>query len=455
MPSSGSDETTTPSSGVRYKKPIWPADGPAVALAFSGGGMRASLAGLGMVRAIADAGLLDNVRYSSSVSGGSWPNALLATRYERIADAGFTRGAVDEHVVLPFVEMVSTKSVSTAALRNIWKILGPRTRTDLLADVFDDWFGGGAKLGDLPGGCRWIFNATNLTNGARFGFERDRVGDNQAKYIRAPGMRVADAVAASASLPGALATQRLPKPYDVYPSGDVPKLVDGAVYDNLGLEPLLQIREKPLMVVLDAGAPIKRSVRERLGLVGTVTKSSQISSRQTTTLRKRWFIDQLRAWEDWEESDPEGYADFVSDQEQKQREINDWMLKVQRKEVEPSDPAAPTMPPKGAKRGVIFSLGTTMDSSRDIISTISRHQRYSADPEAPEVPPWRTDSGRPMTPDEFRESITAIGMAAGKFELDVCDDLVYRGWWLTRETLRTFHPDVLPQNGLAPWSNYR
>ena len=417
--------------------------------------MRASLSGLGMVRAIADAGLLDNVRYSSSVSGGSWPNALFATRYAQIAEAGFTRDAVDEHVVRPFVEKVSTESVSRTMMLNSWKILGPRTRTDLLADVFDDWFGNGAKLGDLPEGCRWIFNATNLTNGARFGFERDRVGDNKAKYIRAPEMRVADALAASASLPGALATQRLREPYNVYPSDDVPKLVDGAVYDNLGLEPLLQIREMPLIVVLDAGAPIKRSVREKLGILGAVNESRKISARQTTTLRKRWFIEQLRTWEDWEAANPDAYADFVTDQEAKQQEINDWVRKVQRKEIKATDEPVPTMPPAGAKRGVIFSLGTTMDNSRDIISTISKHQKYSTDPEAPEVPPWRTNTGTPMTSKEFRSSITAIGMAAGKFDLDVCDDLVYRGWWLTRETLRTFHPEVLPQDGVAPWTNYR
>lgn len=416
--------------------------------------MRASLAGLGMVRAIADAGLLGNVRYSSSVSGGSWPNALLATRYGPISSAGFTRAAVDDHVIRPFVGKVSTESVSSIMLRNSWKILGRRTRTDLLADVFDHWFGNGATLGDLPTECRWIFNATNLTNGARFGFERDRVGDTRAKYIRAPEMRVADAVAASASLPGALATQRLPKPYNVYPRGDVPKLVDGAVYDNLGLEPLLQIREKPLMVVLDAGAPIRSSIREKLGVIGTVKKSSQISARQTTTLRKRWFVDQLRRWEDWEASDPEAYEDFVTDQEAKQQAINDW-IRARRSGPGDGHEPPPTMPPREARRGVIFSLGTTMDNARDLVTTISKHQKYVPDPDAPEVPPWRSNGFGGMSPSEFRSSITSIGMAAGKFDLELCDDIVYRGWWLTRETLRTFHPDALPDEGLAPWTHYR
>ena len=35
-------------------------------------------------------------------------------------------------------------------------------------------------------------------------------------------------------------------------------------------------------------------------------------------------------------------------------------------------------------------------------------------------------------------------MSVGKFDERVCRDLIYRGWWLTRESLRTFHPEVLP-----------
>ncbi len=62
-------------------KPAPPPNGPTIGLTFSGGGFRATLAGLGMIRYLADADLLKNVRYSSSVSGGSVTNGLLAKHW--------------------------------------------------------------------------------------------------------------------------------------------------------------------------------------------------------------------------------------------------------------------------------------------------------------------------------------------------------------------------------------
>src|SRR5438105_14258995 len=68
---------------------------PALALAFSGGGFRATLSALGVLRFVADAGLLDRIRYFSSVSGGSVAHGVVACGYERVRDGGFTADAVD------------------------------------------------------------------------------------------------------------------------------------------------------------------------------------------------------------------------------------------------------------------------------------------------------------------------------------------------------------------------
>ena len=227
--------------------------GPAVGVSLSGGGFRASLAGIGVLRALADLELLGNVRYVSSVSGGSWANGLLALNWNELAERDFTLEAMDDLIVCPFVEKITTKSLGMRMVRNMWKAIGHRTRTDLLADAFDAWFGDGRRLDDLPLGCRFIFNATNLNSGVRFGFERDRIGDHRAHYIRAPEMLIAEAVAASAALPGMLAVHHLRTPHNVYRRRDRPRLVDGAVYDNLGVEPFMQLDRYPLLVMLDAG----------------------------------------------------------------------------------------------------------------------------------------------------------------------------------------------------------
>src|SRR5919202_6962572 len=76
-----------------------PADGgPPLAVALSGGGFRATLSGIGVLRFLADAGLLSRVRYVSSVSGGSVASGIFATGYDAVRQAGFTGEAFDAHV---------------------------------------------------------------------------------------------------------------------------------------------------------------------------------------------------------------------------------------------------------------------------------------------------------------------------------------------------------------------
>ncbi|MFZ5851560.1 MAG: hypothetical protein ACOYY2_09230, partial [Actinomycetota bacterium] len=61
---------------------------------------------------------------------------------------------------------------------------------------------------DLPTGCRFIVNAANTTTSARFGFEREAVGDYVAGEVPTvgTGLRLAQAVAASAAVPGCCVT---------------------------------------------------------------------------------------------------------------------------------------------------------------------------------------------------------------------------------------------------------
>lgn len=131
---------------------------PPLAVALSGGGFRATLSGLGVLRFLADAGLLTSVRYVSSVSGGSVANGLFACRYRQLEEAGFTAEAFDHHLLGPFVEQVSTRSLSrlryghvplvrdlqlaqsllyrqSTALRGRWMV--ERFRAALLAASFD------------------------------------------------------------------------------------------------------------------------------------------------------------------------------------------------------------------------------------------------------------------------------------------------------------------------------
>ena len=324
-------------------------------------------------------------------------------------------------------------------MKNMWRVLGAKTRSDLLGDAFDAWFGHGRMMGDLSPDARFIFNSTNLNSGRRFFFEQARAGDYKAHYVKGSTVRVADALAASAALPGALSAQRMRSPNDVYPKENRPYLVDGAVYDNLGLEAFGQLYDRPLMVVLDAGAELRSGVMGKRSILRTVKRSSSVVQNQVSTLRKRWLIEGFRAWEDWEEHEPDAYRAYTADQLAANDAIREYVKRRRKKELRP-DEVAPPMPPRGAKRGVTFGLETSMDpKDGDIESTTSRHQRYETDGLTTESPPWHAD------PDgqAFRTRCASVPMTAGKFDPVLAADLIYRGWWLTRESLRTFHPDAL------------
>ena len=168
-----------------------PTDRVRIGVTLSGGGFRATFAGLGVVRFLADAGLLGDLRFVSSVSGGSVANGMLATRFSKLRDRGFSAEAFDEVVIEPLAKRVSAGSLKSKLVRNVWRASGRRNRTDVLAWAFDNWLFDDVELEHLDPGCRWIFNAANLTTGARFGFERDVVGDYVVGLAPTAGSRFA------------------------------------------------------------------------------------------------------------------------------------------------------------------------------------------------------------------------------------------------------------------------
>jgi hypothetical protein len=94
---------------------------PALAVAFSGRGFRATLAALGVLCLLADAGLLARVRYSSSVSGGSVAHGLFARHYPELEQEQFSPEALDGLVIVPTIERISRHSLVWTLVANIWR----------------------------------------------------------------------------------------------------------------------------------------------------------------------------------------------------------------------------------------------------------------------------------------------------------------------------------------------
>lgn len=120
----------SPMPDRRALDPIPPNRRP-LALALSGGGFRATLAAIGVIRFLADAHLYDDVRLISSVSGGSIAGALAAATWTRGRDPE----SVDRHLVEPTLSAITNSSLLGDLVRNSWRALRPgRSRTTVLAD---------------------------------------------------------------------------------------------------------------------------------------------------------------------------------------------------------------------------------------------------------------------------------------------------------------------------------
>ncbi len=396
--SSTSDEFFVDSPGVGTglqprpcgdeRRPATPAACPdPLAVTLSGGGFRATLAGLGALRLVADIGLLGNLRYLSSVSGGSIVNAVTAVNWPQLRRASYTSAAYDELVIQPVVDKVSRQSLKRALLRSAWRTLGPRTRTDLLAQELDAWFLRGVQLEQLDPEVRWIVSAANLRSGARFTFERDVIGDYTIGLLTTAGSRLplSLAVAASAAVPAAFAPvvlNNLRFPCATRP----PVLLDGGIYDNTGLEALNSERYRhTFLLALNAGGLLRPGGYGKIPIMRDLMRANSLLYRQSTALRTREM--------------------------------------VQRFQLGRAAPAG-RLPPT-ARRGVLVGLATDFAAEQDerLADWRAKH---------PEV---RTYQGR---------DLSLVPTVFDRLDPELCRALVYRGWWLMGAALTAYHPERLP-----------
>jgi NTE family protein len=248
-----------------------------IALSLSGGGIRAMMFHMGVLQALAENGALEQISHMSSVSGGS----LLAGLIFHENDMRWPSS--DEYLnrVQPALrKKLCAQSMQWGAAMQLcnwknWQYL--LSRSNLLASsLFRDWEIT-EKLSDLPAFPEWSINGTTAETGKRFRFKRDSLGDYTLGYAKPNGVRLADAMAVSAAFPvglGPLAIKTAGFEWakrESWNSKEIirtpPKwktihLYDGGLYDNLGLEPLLDIGANQLkvpadkLIVSDAGAPL-------------------------------------------------------------------------------------------------------------------------------------------------------------------------------------------------------
>ena len=243
-----------------------------IGLALSGGGFRASIFHLGVIRRLEELGIMKYVHTISAVSGGSiiaayyviemekrlrqrreelkkCPNKLDEVRlqiFEEIADCFFQ--ALNHNlrsramVFGPFYHPI-------LFLKSLWPSC---SRSDIMQKEYDRWFYHDDTLDHLPSvtlrhndarseeeknplfltGPEVVLNTTSLLTGERIGFSRDPVSRLQELHrVNQNALKLSRVVGASSGVPG------LFPPTTIW--GD--KLVDGGVADNQGIDALVSL----------------------------------------------------------------------------------------------------------------------------------------------------------------------------------------------------------------------
>jgi NTE family protein len=120
--------------------PAPPTDAPSITLTLVGGWVPGDPRRIGVIWLLADADLLARLRYSPSVSAGSIATGVLARRWSELRAASYSSAAIDELVIEPIVDAVTRSPMKHELVRNLWRAVGSRTRTDILAWVLERRF---------------------------------------------------------------------------------------------------------------------------------------------------------------------------------------------------------------------------------------------------------------------------------------------------------------------------
>jgi len=280
-------------------------DGKTLGLALSGGGFRATLFGLGSLWRLNDAGLLGKLDRVTSVSGGSIVAGVLATRWRDLEFADGKAANFVDVVVKPVREFCQRNIDVATGLKGL--ITPFKAAGDFLADTYEKHLVGKTLMRELPvagpGNPKFIFYATNLQTGRSFRFRQDMLADYMLGMSSQTDVKLAFAMAASSAFPPVFSCLKLQlDPAKFTDGAAIPNieklrrdvvLGDGGIYDNMGLESLVD--NVSIVLVADAGAPMEIDQDPHGDYVRQMWRVRDILIEQTRALRKRWLVEDFEA----------------------------------------------------------------------------------------------------------------------------------------------------------------
>ena len=229
-----------------------------IGLALSGGGFRASIFHLGVIKRLEELKIMEEVQVISCVSGGSIVGAFYVLEMEKRLNAqssistgkAKTRLELFDEIAADFIVQLK-KNIRTRGMLYapffhpfLWvkSLLPGNSRMDILVREYDKCFFDHAALNEFPSSdmdreknCRYkgtklILNTTSLQDGRRISyFRRPVIEYMEMIKVNQNFERVSVVVAASSAVPGVIPPIRVGKEL----------LVDGGVSDNQGILPFI------------------------------------------------------------------------------------------------------------------------------------------------------------------------------------------------------------------------
>jgi predicted acylesterase/phospholipase RssA len=286
-------------------------------LALSGGGFRATLYHLGVIRYLRDAGALGHVTDIAAVSGGSILAAHLVLNWDRYtgSDADFDEAAAE---VFRFVQFdlrnhIVRRLPLTFPIRLAGRLVGSETErlspNAFLESYYRHFLFGDRRLFELPERPNLHILTTNVSDGTLAAFNRNGLhilrrghtaGESDPfQHIAGTTMSIAKAVGASSAFPGFFPPVRVTADDLGVSEGEFPgeSFTDGGVYDNLGTRAFSWIHrihdvDHDRILVSDAGKPFQILGRSTIGFVAQSIRATDILWDRVWQLERENFGDQ-------------------------------------------------------------------------------------------------------------------------------------------------------------------
>jgi predicted acylesterase/phospholipase RssA len=288
---------------------------PTIGLALSGGGFRATLYHLGVIRYLRDSGALPLVGDIASVSGGSILGAHLVLNWDRYtgSDGQFAEAAGE---LVRFVQhdirnRVVRRLPMLFPVRLAGKLTGFSrpgfTPNALLEASYRTFLYGDRRLFELPERPALHVLATNVSDGVMAVFNREglhiqkrqRAEADPFRHVPGQTATIAKVVSASSAFPGFFPPVEITAADLGVHEGQFPpeSFTDGGVYDNLGIRAFAWLtahggRSYRRVIVSDAGKPFQILGNAPLGFIAQSIRATDILWDRVWQLERETFGQQ-------------------------------------------------------------------------------------------------------------------------------------------------------------------